>query len=204
MSANYFYLKNIDVQIIDKKYDICTSDFTTNADGDGYVFSDELKTVHKCSVINAVHSRVCWWCRYEPNCPNWIFCPIKILNDYEMKTYYSFTKNTHYEIKERVRKTPRNYICDGAFCSINCCAAYIKDNQHNVVYKDSLMLLKQYFYEQTGALIDPIPAPDWRVLKEFGGIVDIDTFRKNNETSLQSHGMVVLNRSMLVEKKIKF
>lgn len=143
-----------------------------------------------------------------------ISCPIKYIPDQVVKTYYSHVTKDAYIIKEsaneRIWETKSKtvdsarddlifkyihndyYETDGAFCSFNCCLSYILDNKHDPLYKDSEMLLKRIFmqtYSTEKAHI--LPAPHWRLLKSFGGILSIDDFRENcKNTHFISDGIV--------------
>lgn len=138
----------------------------------------------------------CFWCKYNfDSCP--IGCPIKFVNSLIEKRYTSNITKDEYYMKENVTKEKlakisgaktsikiepceRNYyLVDGIFCSFNCIAAFIKENCGNVLYKDSSNLLKCLYselYNDTWKKITP--APDWRLLKDFGGSLTIEDFRK--------------------------
>jgi hypothetical protein len=82
---------------------------------------------------------------------------------------------------------PENYfnskfLCSGIFCSYNCALSYNIDLNDEKVWKRksllNLLYRKTYDNEE-----DIIPAPSWKVLKEFGGDITIDEFRSN----LKSH-----------------
>ena len=69
---------------------------------------------------------------------------------------------------------------DGIFCSFNCVLAFINDNKHDSLYRESITLLN-YFYKTIFGTLPKIflPAPHWRLLKEYGGHLDIAEFRKS-------------------------
>jgi hypothetical protein len=198
-TPKYFYLRNVDVGIIDAKYDIKTELLV----GSDYAFIDELKNNHKCIVIEPTKSKKCWWCRHDIS--QALYCPIKIMNDKKTSTYYSHSKKTSYMIRETDREGPVKFVVDGAYCSYNCCIAFINDSDRNPMYKDSMTLLHKYHYIQTGKVMNVEPAPHWRMLKDYGGNMDIETFRNNAMTSqIESHGLMVIPMGLLIEKKIKF
>jgi hypothetical protein len=72
------------------------------------------------------------------------------------------------------------YLMDGLFCSFNCCLAYIKMNQNNPLYTSCEALLNRIYYTVFGSRSLPlIEAPSWRLLKNYGGHVSIEEYRKN-------------------------
>jgi len=72
------------------------------------------------------------------------------------------------------------YLMDGLFCSFNCCLAYIKMNQNNPLYTSCEALLNRIYYMVFGPRSLPlIEAPSWRLLKNYGGHVSIEDYRKN-------------------------
>jgi len=72
------------------------------------------------------------------------------------------------------------YLMDGLFCSFNCCLAYIKMNQNNPLYANCEALLNRIYYVVFGPRSLPlIEAPSWRLLKNYGGHVSIEDYRKN-------------------------
>lgn len=137
----------------------------------------------------------CFWCKnnFETN-P--IGCPIKFINSLIEKQYTSNITKDEYYMKEnvtvskldkisksnssiKIEPSKKSYfLVDGIFCSFNCILAFINDNYSNILYKDSLNLLKCLYnslYNDTWKKITP--APDWRLLKDFGGNLKIEEFR---------------------------
>lgn len=70
------------------------------------------------------------------------------------------------------------FYCSGNFCSYNCALAYNIDQNDNVWKKTSLLNLLYYKTYNCNKKI--IAAPNWKQLKEFGGNLSIDQFRKNS------------------------
>lgn len=99
----------------------------------------------------------CWWCTLSIE-DNPIGCPINVLHDQNQKTYST----------------------DGVFCSFNCVKAYINDKERmDVIYKNSHVLLGHMVCDMTGH-ISPVsinPAPDKRLLTEYGGYMTEDQYR---------------------------
>lgn len=204
-----------------------------------FSFVDESKKDHLCSITmkNFVNNKTlptttninCFWCRntfpYHP-----IGCPIDYKNRKVYKKYYSEITKTRYVLQESVTKNQMKtsmemeqnnfeldnldtnyYLIDGIFCSFNCCYAYILSNKLNPLYKNSTMYLKKLYYEMfKDSECKLNPAPDWRLLKEYGGELSIEDFRKNfykidyidiNDFTFQFPECKSVG--MLFEKKIK-
>ena len=109
------------------------------------------KNPEKCSVykVNFNNDSVCWWCKH-------CFDNEKI----ELPTRYYNDKFYTY----------------GIFCSYECCEAYNIDlNDENVFNRSSL--LKYHYYKTYGNFKNIEKAKDWKILKPFGGNVDITEFR---------------------------
>lgn len=173
-----------------------------------FSYLDESKKEHLCILtmidqtdnqqLSEKTSIYCFWCRsgfdFRP-----IGCPIKYIPNRIMKSYYSEITKDNYILRESVtiQQSESNdamykdhnmdmtahdfYITDGIFCSFNCCLAFILDNHNNPIYTDSEQLLNNLYIEFFGMKdIQPIlPAPSWRILKDYGGNLSIDEFRRN-------------------------
>jgi hypothetical protein len=93
----------------------------------------------------------CWWCRHNFKTPK-VELPIKYFNE----QFYTF----------------------GNFCSYECCEAYNIDlNDENVSKRSSL--LNYHYYKTYNEFKKINRAPNWKILKGYGGCIDIDTFRNN-------------------------
>ena len=74
-----------------------------------------------------------------------------------------------------------HFLVDGVFCSFNCCLAFIQENSKNMLYDKSKQLLyKMYMicFPQIPETQAIIAAPHWRLLKDYGGHLSIEEFRK--------------------------
>ena len=145
----------------------------------------------------------CFWCRNQfSSMP--IGVPMKYVPSQSIKEYYSeITKDT-YTIRENISKEKRQeleksleennqennqennikikkneyYIVDGCFCSFNCVYAYILENNTNIEYIYSTSLLAEMYQELFKQEFDIMPAPNWRLLIQYGGSLTIDEFRE--------------------------
>lgn len=188
-------------------------------------FLDETKKLHNCSNISKINTSKqynCFWCRYQINSIP-IQCPIKFIPSQIQRTILSHNKN--YILKENINHNVTNlnddtfswsndksyYETDGVFCSFNCCQAWINDNKHKSEYNDSSYLLRKMYKDMTGNTTDTIkPAPNWRLLNNYGGNLTIEDYR-NNFTKFDYifHGTILSNvlynpYNYIYESKFKF
>ena len=200
-------------------------------------FLDESKKMHLCQLsmidfmsqedINTLKYN-CYWCRNKFDSKP-IGCPIRYVSSQAIKNYISNISKEMYTIKENIttlRKTNLSngdnihnikikegeyYETDGIFCSFNCCQAFIDDNKNNRMYDNSgVLLAKIYNNLMNTRTIIINPAPHWRMLIEYGGVIDIKKFREDfNKVDYEYHG---INKSvskfkpiaLMYEEKIKF
>lgn len=102
---------------------------------------------------------------------------------------------------------PESYLngifnCAGKFCSWECMMAYNIDiNDENVAKRTSLIYM---MYQKTYGIFKIIkPASSWKILKEFGGSIDIDEFRANLTTNEMEYNYIkppIISRISYVEK----
>lgn len=139
----------------------------------------------------------CYWCRH-PFSTKPIGCPIRYVNSLIEKNYVSHITKDKYYMKENITPSKLNaltqyddsniqitpihqdyYLVDGIFCSFNCALSFIKENNHNLFYKESYSLLSYLYYSFMGKREKILPAPHWRLLKDYGGELTIEEFRKS-------------------------
>ncbi len=96
----------------------------------------------------------CWWCK---NSINDIPYPIPL--DFDGK---------YFKVQ-------------GIFCSPSCCKSYIKSTEFRYYKKNDCHYLLNFMMKYCYNITDIKEAPDWRVLKEFGGWMNIEDFRKNQQ-----------------------
>jgi len=109
-------------------------------------------------------------------------CKKKILNIY--KTNYN--NNTKcwwckYSFDSQPVGLPDNYFNNkfnliGCFCSFNCAKSYNIDLNDNKYLKRN-NLLNYLYYKSYNEEKEIIPAPNWKILKDFGGTITIEQFR---------------------------
>jgi hypothetical protein len=167
---------------------------------DQITFFDETKRLHSCFVSMIDHSSQskvndlnydCYWCR-NPFTTRGIGCPTKYVPSQAIKNYHSEISKDKYTIKENITRDRREkiedsrisiieseyYVTDGVFCSFNCCESWVVDNKHNRIYDQSSILLSKMYNEIMSTKYCVINrAPHWRLLKEYGGHLDIESFR---------------------------
>jgi hypothetical protein len=145
-------------------------------------------------------------------------CPLRYKPKQIVKVYKSEISKEEYTIKENVVKfqnqqnfsmIPDNLEVTDAFCSFNCCLAWIRDNKHNRRYDQSEMLLHKIYKTimtensvNEEDFIRLTPAPDWRTLVEYGGSLSIDEFRKNTIKTKFTYNGTILDTGYLYSKRI--
>jgi len=166
---------------------------------DNLTFMDETKKIKSCNV-SFIDFRTqketkylnykCFWCRNKFNNIG-IGCPTNYRSAYTTKQYKSCISKNIYTINENLTDTKllnikdekcsnNIYETDGIFCSFNCCLAYIKDNKHNYKYdKSEYLLYKMYNEFNNNNKLEITPAGDWKLLKEYGGTLNIEKYREN-------------------------
>lgn len=193
-------------------------------------FLDESKKTHKCilSMIDfKTNSDVrelnynCFWDRHPIEDGYPIGCPINYIPKQIQKTFFSQVSKDTYFIRENVVSDSKiedesintlndeYYETDGAFCSFECCLAFILDNKHNRMYDMSHMLLTKIYNKYNNTKTMTInPAPSWRILKEYGGhIPTIEKFRSNFgkiEYDYAGYTQKCLPVAYLYEENVKF
>jgi hypothetical protein len=177
----------------------------------------------------------CFWCR-EPFDTIPIGCPIKYVPSEVVKVCVSDITKETYTITQQVtpsdlREIPSDltavqkdyYVTDGCFCSFDCCLAFVRDNLHKPLYRNSEYLIHRMMMDvfkesDSGEVKDSAkdsakdsgevkdlstyvlkPAPSWRLLKTYGGFMDIHEFRNSFERNLyidQKHVMSSIPKSI--------
>lgn len=116
----------------------------------------ELHKLMKNSTINIEKSKFskntkCWWCKN-----NFKTEPVSLPECYFNDKFY----------------------CYGNFCSYNCAHSFNLDTNDNVWKKNSLLHLMYFKTYKTNVNITQ--APHWSLLKDFGGSLTIEQFRKKS------------------------
>ena len=175
----------------------------------------------------------CFWCRHKfEQCP--IGVPVRYVPSKFTKIYYSEITKDKYQITDNIPKSRKpqlqelidnqgsdfqvsdNYdeyfVVDGMFCSFNCALAFVKEHKHLPLYKTSRNLLHSMYSK---VFNNPSPeivaAPNWRLLYNYGGTLNIDDFRRSFETvefaDLDDFVYLMPESRMigkLYEKRVKF
>lgn len=146
----------------------------------------------------------CYWCHHPfPYRP--IGIPLSYLPHRVHKKYFSEISQDVFILRENIhnhnagRRVPPHdtpekphdtssylvedrdyYLTDGIFCSFNCAMAFIHEHRHDPLYTHSETLLNKIYYEIRGMKSVPIePSPSWRLLRNYGGHLTIEDFRRN-------------------------
>jgi len=159
-------------------------------------FMDETRKMHRCILskidFGGTEIYCCYWCRH-PISEQPIGCPTKYVPSMIHKSYFSEINKEKFMVKESVisqvvqgdviQEKNDYYETDGIFCSLECTMAFVKDNKKNSIYLDSEVLLNRI----AGRKVEP--APHWRLLKQYGGHLDIKEFRKTKNIEYTQSGI---------------
>lgn len=119
---------------------------------------------------------LCWWCHHDFDTPP-IGLPI-----------------ARHDKQNITKYVPEIYEVTGIFCSFPCAVAYVKHNNNDITYKDSLALLHEMYYRFYGKHVVIDEAPDWRLTKSHGGDMTITAFRNTRGKDMR----LTLNNASLV------
>ena len=184
-------------------------------------FVDETRKMHHCLIssidFNSGKKYCCFWDRHTFTTTP-LGCPIKYVSNVVSRTYFSEITKDKFTVKEsifpgqkidrsiEVRKDTNDYYeTDGIFCSLNCMWAFILDNKKNPIYADSEYLFTRFMFDVM-KISKVIPAPHWRLLEEYGGILTIEKFRESfSNVEYENKGLYKPFRSIgfAFEEKIK-
>ena len=120
----------------------------------------------------------CWWCKHSFETPA-VFLPENYFKD--------------------------KFIGFGHFCSYNCATSYNLDMNDEKIWKRNSLI--NLLYEKTyNKTIKIKPAPSWKILKDFGGNVDIKKYRKSlvlNDIEYTYLKPPIISQYSQIERKIK-
>lgn len=181
-------------------------------------YQDDNKVTHECIVSltrNDDHTIMCFWHHHPIPQGKKIQCPISYIPPQVKKTYVSETSRYAYAINEYV--TPKRlqkiknhhdaviptahgkimvksggcYYTYGAFCSPNCCYAFILDKKNDPFFARSATLLPQMISDITGQSLQKIlPAPSPLCLNVYGGHLSNNDYMESfGKQQYESHGI---------------
>ena len=133
--------------------------------------------INKINVYNVEieQNTKCWWCKNSFNTVS-----VNLPEQYFEETFY----------------------CIGHFCSYNCAKAYNIDLNDSFIWKrENLLNLMYYLTYNEIKIISS--APSWLILKDFGGCMDIQNFRKNFETNTNDYLLLhppLISRQLQIEE----
>lgn len=150
-----------------------------------------------------------------------IYCPIsyrprqvakKGQNELKIKNNNSDVYINSFTIKENIPKNKdisnlnvievvdAYYEVDGIFCSPECCLAYI--NEEKCKFRSKYVESERLLHLMLGLTSRITPANSFRLLKEYGGNLTIEEFRKKNKSIKYEYYGTTVPISHLFEKKI--
>lgn len=98
--------------------------------------------------------------------------PVRKIYRSDPTSYKSNINGNTYTLCDTLNATEFYYETDGHFCSVECCMAFLDEEElRNSLYVNSKYLITSI----TGT--EPQRAPHWRVLVAFGGTMTIQEFR---------------------------
>ena len=207
-----FILQNVDANNLDERYglnsltDFIPENVTKLSDlsskkHDVITFLDDSKKTRVGTLfmvdinnINLSGQYHCFWDSHPIGRVKAIGCPLEYVFNQAVRDYVSEISKNRYVIREQLSsknlKIPGvevieedYYLTDGAFCSFNCCLAFIYANKHDPLYKNSEQLLYKMYYDFFEKHVEKIkPANHWRTLLVKGGKQTIERFRNNLES----------------------
>ena len=129
----------------------------------------------KPSIIECNNDSNCWWDKHSFKTP-----PVEM-----PESYYNGI-----------------FSCTGKFCSWECMMAYNIDiNDENISKRTSLIY---HMHKKTyNKCIIIKPAPSWKILDTFGGIISIDKYRENLSMNTVDYNYIkppIISRISYVEK----
>lgn len=121
----------------------------------------------------------CWWCKYlfDDN-------PVQLPEDYYNDTFY----------------------CIGYFCSFNCAKSFNMDNTNYSLSSKRESLLNLLYYQTYSNHVEITPAPSWLTLKDYGGYLNINEFRKHSVINNKEYLLLqppITSRQMQIEESYK-
>lgn len=171
-------------------------------DVQNYVFLDEARNNHTYIVtmknlidewLPMTTELCCFWCRHQFSYVP-IGCPIqyiphrlekKIPCDYkdDVVIRENISKSIFKSLNTDLHNSFINKECyfrvDGIFCSFPCCLAFINEHKNDTLYQYSenlLRLMHRHAFPDVSFQLSP--APSWRLLKNYGGEIDINQYRE--------------------------
>lgn len=190
-------LNSSQVKDIHTKYDMFNTEQGNNTTNielesvDTLAFLDDTRKSHKCilSKIDFANCETyrCYWDRNPLPDKSPVGCPVKYIPNVIHRNYFSEINKEMFVVKESLIKgekissaiddlsieTNDYYETDGVFCNLSCALAFARENKKNPLYAESEILIHRI----AGSKVDP--APHWRMLKEYGGTLDIKDFRES-------------------------
>ncbi len=112
------------------------------------------------------------WCRYDhhPFNTSPIGIPIKYVRKKPDKVQ---------EEDDKIIGTNDYFLTYGVFCSFPCCLAFLKENGHRSLFRNSKSLLYSLYYKLYKTELKVKAAPEIDCLKVHGGKLTIEEFRKS-------------------------
>lgn len=141
------------------------------------VINNDVNTIIKHS-MNFDKNTKCWWCKNCFKTP-----PVQLPEDYYNETFF----------------------CIGHFCSFSCVKSYNSDINDSLIWKRESLINLLYFMTYS-KYIEINPAPHWITLKDFGGNLSIEEFRKKSNVNSKEYLILhppLVSRQIQIEESYK-
>jgi len=184
----FFILKNIDIQYINKTYNLLAIseihnekiDLSKDFDESGRINLDLLKNKPMETVIN--NERLSFLTFVNLNYLGKTgFNKIPCFNCHRKFTNYPLIVPIEYHciLDKTTNKSIHNFNGDAVVCSFNCAVSHIYNNNTGI-YKDSLVLLYKLYLYVFGKYPEHkiIPSPHFSLRTEYGGPINDEEYEK--------------------------
>ena len=116
----------------------------------------------------------CWYCRHKFSSPR-VGCPLRL------------AAGEVFEV-------------EGIFCSLPCVKAFVLEQNGNCKYKESLTLLSLLSVKLgMGPCVSS--SPSWKLLKEYGGHLSIDEYRRPSQVVYSQSVNMIFRGELFEERK---
>jgi len=153
-----------------------SSELNTTFNQNTYIINNVNKIITHNIIFN--NNTKCWWCKNTFDTP-----PVQLPENYYNETFY----------------------CIGNFCSYNCVKSYNLDLNDSALYKRE-SLINLLFFLTYSKYKHIVLAPHWLTLEEYGGLLNINEFRKNMVFNTKEYTILhppLISRQMQIEESYK-
>ncbi len=206
--ANFYFfqeIKQTNLFLEKEKEDSCDEIFRDLYKKDT-TYSLIMKDFYENNILPLYTNISCWWCSHafltRP-----LGCPLKFYGEHECKWVADYMQN--YMKHNNLNFENLDFFeTEGIFCSFSCILSYILDKGMHSKYKNSisyLYLLRQKIYNSSTDMGEIKKSPPWKMLKKFGGSLNIKEFRNSTHSeyteTINTKRPFMLISSQYIEKE---